>query len=341
MNSLRFPALPSAFIAAALAYPAVAEPVTNWTERTGATPVSNMNTASPTVGNGAADSADARSIYASLTTPVSLAAVGHKVTLSGSATLTGISRFGDAPYSNQFRWGLFNESGTADTLGWLGYVAAQGEDPIVGDPIGGNLFERKNPNSDWYMTSAGSDIVATAPAPNTVFTDGTYNFTLTLERTSGGIKINSSIIRSSDSQQFGLISFLDTTPQTYDFNRVGLLLGNDLNADLVQFSNIAVTLTTGAAPSLTITSFVSTGSGIWEVALKGEPGAICEFRSSPSLDFASAPPVENLTHGDPGDPGVIGGTNNSRVTLDGNGNALVRMALPAGPKGFVRGQTVP
>jgi hypothetical protein len=118
-------------------------------------------------------------------------------------------------------------------------------------------------------------------------------------------------------------------------------MGNDLNADQVQFSNIDATFTAAGASALAITSFVSAGSGIWEVAVKGEPGAICEFRSSPSLDFVSGTLVEDLTKGDPGDPGGIGGTNNSRVTLDGSGNALVRIVLPTGPKAFVRGQTVP
>lgn len=46
----------------------------------------------------------------------------------------------------------------------------------------------------------------------------------------------------SDSQQFAPVSFLDTTVETYDFNRVGFLMGGDLNANQVQFSNIDVTL---------------------------------------------------------------------------------------------------
>jgi hypothetical protein len=70
----------------------------------------------------------------------------------------------------------------------------------------------------------------------------TYSFNLSLERTAAGMQINSSFIRNSDSQQFALVSFLDTTVETYDFNRVGFLMGGDLNADQVQFSNIDVTL---------------------------------------------------------------------------------------------------
>jgi hypothetical protein len=107
------------------AAPAHAASVINWT-KTGASTSTNLNTASPTVGNGTVDNADNESIYASMAT-ISLTTVGQKVTLSGSATLIGISPNGDAPYSNQFRWGLYNETGTpADNSGWLGYFAGNG-----------------------------------------------------------------------------------------------------------------------------------------------------------------------------------------------------------------------
>lgn len=84
---------------------------------------------------------------------------------------------------------------------------------------------------------------------------------------------------------------------------------------------------TGAATGLSITSFSSVGAGVWEVALSGSAGAEYQFRSSTALDFTSAVLIENLTQGDPADPGTIGGVNDSVVTTDANGNALVRMEL--------------
>ena len=225
-------------IAVALTSLAHAGPVTNWTERQGLAPVSNMNTASPTVGNGTAESADARSIYASMP-PLSLANTGDKLTLSGSATLTGINTSGT--HANQFRFGLFYESGT-DTLGWLGYVGANGS-----SSSGANLQERNSPNTGWYFDSTGATTLVTAAAPGTLLTNATYNFMLSLERTSEGLRINSSIIRS-DGQQFGLTSFLDPTPQTYHFNRVAFLMGGDMNADQVQFTNIDVTFVPATTP---------------------------------------------------------------------------------------------
>jgi hypothetical protein len=223
------------------AAPAHAALVAGWT-KAGASTSTNLDTASPTVGNGTTDNADNESIYASMAT-ISLTTVGQKVTLSGSATLIGISPNGDAPYSNQFRWGLYNETGTpADTLGWLGYFAGNGS-----LANGGNLWERTNPNTGAFASITGATLQTTAAAPGTILTGGvapgvTYSFNLSLERTAAGMQIESSFIRNSDSQQFSLVSFLDTTPQTYDFNRVGFLMGGDLNADQVQFSNIEATL---------------------------------------------------------------------------------------------------
>jgi hypothetical protein len=212
--------------------PAGAAPVANWTERTGDTPVSALNTASPSLGDGSTDSADQMSIYATFPT-FTLANTGNTVTLSGSATLSGI-----VGAANQFRWGLYDVNGSSGDTGWLGYIGSCGH-----STNSSNLLERSKPNTSWYMSSTGgaTATIATAIAPGTGFTDGTYNFLLTLERIAAGIRINSSLIRASDSQQFGLHSFTDTTPQTYTFNRVGFLIGNTLDADQVQFSNIDVT----------------------------------------------------------------------------------------------------
>lgn len=96
-----------------------------------------------------------------------------------------------------------------------------------------------------------------------------------------------------------------------------------------------------AGPSLAITSFIVVGGGVWEASLSGDPATTFEFRSSTTLDFTPGTLVENLTKGDPGDPGTIGGPNNSQVTTDGSGNATVRMPLSGNPKDFVRAQTAP
>lgn len=230
---------------------ALAAPVAGWIERVGDTPVSGLNTASPILGNNTASSADNMSIYASIPT-ATLTNVGDKVTLSGSVTLTGI-----VGGHNQFRWGLYDLNGSVNDVGWLGYIGNAGH-----SNSGASLFERANPNTVWYMSSTGGANVAlaTAPAPGTALTDGTYAFSLTLERTASGVRIAQSIIRSSDSQQFALISVEDTTPQTTTFNRVGFLMGDALDVDQAQFSNIDVTYLP-VVPDTTPPSLVSLSPG--------------------------------------------------------------------------------
>jgi hypothetical protein len=94
---------------------------------------------------------------------------------------------------------------------------------------------------------------------------------------------------------------------------------------------------TGSAPR--ITSFTGIGGGVWELKLLGNPDTGYEFRSSPILDFNPGTLVENLTAGVPA-VGTIGGTNDSVLTTDSNGDATVRMTL-AGPRNFVRAQEAP
>jgi hypothetical protein len=90
-----------------------------------------------------------------------------------------------------------------------------------------------------------------------------------------------------------------------------------------------------------ITSFGAVGGGVWELTLRGNANTAYEFHSSTTLDFTPGTRVENLTQGDPGDPGSIGGANNSVVTTDGAGNATVRMDLGPAPANFVRARTTP
>ena len=227
----------SALAALALAGSGHAAPVTGpWSIGQGGGPVTNANTASPTVGDGSANSADTDAIHASISA-ATLTDVGDKITLSGSATLTGMISGG----VRQFRWGLYDVNGSADINGWLGYFATQGSGTTVGE-----LYERNSGNTSAYFSGTGvSTTGGSAPGTGISFADGTYSFSLIIEKTATGLQINSAITRSSDSQDFGSVSLLDTTAQTSTFNRVGFLIGGTLDADQVQFTNIDVTVTTG------------------------------------------------------------------------------------------------
>ncbi|MEX1048442.1 MAG: hypothetical protein WED15_02860 [Akkermansiaceae bacterium] len=223
--------------------PAHAAPVTGpWSIAQGGGPVTNETTASPTVGDGTANSADTDAIYSTIPA-VTLANVGDKLTLTGSATLTGIVPNG----IRQFRWGLFDVNSSADINGWLGYFATQGS-----GTTGGELYERNNGNTSAYFSGTGVSITnGSAPGTAISFADGTYAFSLTLEKVASGLQVNSAITRTSDSQDFGSVSLLDSSVQTATFNRVGFLIGGTLDADQVQFSNINATFEPGGTPPFT------------------------------------------------------------------------------------------
>lgn len=94
------------------------------------------------------------------------------------------------------------------------------------------------------------------------------------------------------------------------------------------------TVTVGSpSAEVKITSFTEVGGGVWELTLAGAAGADYEFRSSTDLNFDPGALVESLTPGVPA-LGTIGGTNDSVLTTDGNGEGRVRMNL-AGPRNFV------
>lgn len=73
-------------------------------------------------------------------------------------------------------------------------------------------------------------------------TAGCYDFGLSLKRVAAGLEITSSLIRQSDSINFADLStpFLDTTPQTFTFDRIGFLAGGGLDADQVTLSNLSL-----------------------------------------------------------------------------------------------------
>jgi len=97
----------------------------------------------------------------------------------------------------------------------------------------------------------------------------------------------------------------------------------------------------GASFTPKVSSFTSLGGGAWQLALSGQPEGSYEIFSSPALPFDNPVLVENLTQGDPADPGALGGTNNRTVTLDESGSGLVQIDLGDAPRSFLRIQATP
>lgn len=97
----------------------------------------------------------------------------------------------------------------------------------------------------------------------------------------------------------------------------------------------------GGASGPTITSLTPVGPDLWELALTGRAETGYEFYSSTSLDFSAGTLLENLTQGDAGDAGTVGGASGNVLTTDADGNGKVRVTLTGDPTDFVRAQQRP
>ena len=225
--------------------------VMNWVVDQGSPATSNMNTASPTIGNGTAENADAAIIHSDF--PAVSLNSGDLVMLTGSVTLTGITA------SNQnLRFGLFDRLGSPDVNGWLGYFVS-----VSSGAGAGQVRQRTAGNTALFLSNTGSAVVAsTANAPHSsngaVLADGTYGFSLQFARDGSNYDITASITGGANnlSNTFLLNDLPPVAGETFTFNNVGFLLGDGLNTDQAQFSNIDVTL----VPEPASVSFLTFGS---------------------------------------------------------------------------------
>jgi hypothetical protein len=221
-----------------------AAPVTSWQTAQNGGINSGFDTANPVVGDGTAESADNFGIKG-LFSDLTLAAVGDSVTLTGSATFTGI--ISDA--GDQFRIGLYDVNGSPDNNGWLGYFGSN-----YASSLGAQLRERTT--TGFFLSGNGANALSPQPTGSGSFVDGAYNFVfrLTLEADSA-LSIFYSITDSATSgANFTTTgSATDTSPSTLRFNRVGILGGNNLDADQVSFSNVDVSFAAIPEPSAAVT----------------------------------------------------------------------------------------
>jgi hypothetical protein len=212
--------------------------VTTWTQNAGSNG-SNLNTASPVLGTGATDSGDNQQINAATASSYTLSSVGDSVSLTGGVAFTGLA----TPQADQFRFGLYDVNGQSGTTGWLGYFATNAGNPSGGTgPTVSNLWERSNPNSGSFGSGTGAVSISSVGATpsGSAFVSGNYTFSLTITRVSTGLELGWSMTGTDVTYSFSK-TIIDTTPQTYTFNRVGIFTGGGLNADQLSFSNIDVT----------------------------------------------------------------------------------------------------
>ncbi|MCH7226883.1 hypothetical protein [Haloferula sp. A504] len=128
------------------------------------------------------------------------------------------------------------------------------------------------------------------------------------------------------------------------FDTVAFQLKADVKIDEIRFGATSDDVLPVAVSAVEprITSITSVGQDLWELTLVGDPSTDYEFYSSTTLDFTAGALIENLVQGDPvGDAGTVGGTSNSVLTTDANGDGKVRVTLTGDPRDFVRAQSAP
>ncbi len=247
-----------------------------WLQATGTAVLANVNTASPTWGNGTVDNADASSLYAAFPA-VNLMVAGDKLTLTGSAQFEGITAAAEV-----IRWGVFSVNGSPDTNGWLGYFLRNGN-----ATSGASLVERSSPNTAAFSSVTGATSFGATTAPGSALTNATYDFVISYERkAANGLQVNTSFKRTNDNVDFANLSVLDPTPQTFVFDRVGFLATTNLNADRIQLSNVAITATTATVTPPASNAFTITQFGLGPITEPVGGGPTLHWKAQTGREYA-------------------------------------------------------
>ena len=268
--SIRFFAAAFSAILVLMASYSWAAPVTNWViDPSGAVTVgySGLATNSPVIGNGTSNNANSGIITSDIPT-ISLLD-GQSIVLSGSMEILGAKVTGE---DVGLQFGLMYEPGTVgnpvDDKGWLGYKVDNANAGQVGGGAAGNLRARTTTGTSfttttWISSSGGRDTtiatVLNSVLANGVFSSGTYNLGITVERDGADVIVSGSILGTGSTvftNLFGPVTVSAAAQKTFDFNRVGIWSVSPLDADQINFSAIDVSLV--PEPS----SFVLIGIGL-------------------------------------------------------------------------------
>jgi hypothetical protein len=190
---------------------------------------------------------------------------GDKIVFTGSVELVGTinSPTTSGTPRTQFRFGLFKDNESANETGWLGYFM-HNKHGNAGTPQGVLAYKPVG-NTSVFLSTTGQITLQAQQGDGTaasLFNDGTYNLSLSIERNvAGELVVNSSIVGTGfrpdgiTPNEFSQImsGIHSTVPATgtYQFDRLGFLTGGNLDADRAAYMNLDVTFTPGAPAGLT------------------------------------------------------------------------------------------
>ncbi|MGB7158738.1 MAG: PEP-CTERM sorting domain-containing protein [Tepidisphaeraceae bacterium] len=207
-------------------------------------PITNANTASPTVGDNTSNSAAGEMIDSPFPA-ITLANTNDFISFTGSVTLAGTvnSAATSATPRTQFRFGLFggDEAGLDDN-GWVGYYMSN-KHGNAGTPAG-TLARKSVGNTTIYLSATGQTALTSVQGDGTassLFHDATYAMTLLITRSGNDLIVSGQLTGSN-----GFLQSLNSTDTaagtngTYTFDHLGFLLGGNLGTDQAVFSNLTI-----------------------------------------------------------------------------------------------------
>ena len=125
-------------------------------------------------------------------------------------------------------------------------------------------------NTSAYLASGGQNTLASVQGDNTaasLFNDDTYSMNLTIERLGNDLLISGLLTGANGfSQSLSATDTTAATSGTYTFDRLGFLIGGNLDTDQAQFSNLDVALM--QLPNLR--PWRSDSSGCWPACCAGK-----------------------------------------------------------------------
>jgi hypothetical protein len=192
------------------------------------------------VGDGTANSADGEMFHASFP-QITLANNGDKAVFTGTMQLVGSvnSAASSGTPRTQFRFGLFKDDGDGDELEWTGYLMTNSHG--TGTPAG-SISRKPVGNTSAYLSTTGANSLVSTQGNGTVFNDDTFALSMSIERSGTSLVVTGTINGTATTNFSQSLNVADATPPTFSFDRLGFLLGGNLDADQAVFTNLDVRL---------------------------------------------------------------------------------------------------
>jgi hypothetical protein len=263
MKSIGLSVLSLSIAAGGFSSGAVSIDGSSWNQLVGSAALSGASSTGLVWGNNTSDNANNSFLVATLDGNTSIAGnqtvsvnVGETLTFAGTIDLSGTQPLTTG--SLQFRFGLFNTNSSATAgFGWLGYFVGNGT--LTNN---GGLYAKNSGNSTGYIVESGSSLLTSFEGEGAALSDGIYTFSLSLQRTADSMVISTSLIRQSDGVPFATVDEYEhiggAAPVLSQFDRIGFLAGDGLDADRVTLSNLSVAIIPEPAAPL-LASFAALG----------------------------------------------------------------------------------